>query len=113
MLAGNRFGELVQILAKRYNHVIVDGPPVLGLADPLEISKTVDGVVFVIQSNRTKMRSIQTSLWRLEGSGARMFGAIVTKLDWRNMSYGYGYGYGYRYNNGYSYGKKKAGAKSV
>jgi len=113
LLAGNRFGELVQILAKRYNHIIVDGPPVLGLADPLEISKTVDGVVFVIQSNRTKMRSIQTSLWRLEGSGARMFGAIVTKLDWRNMSYGYGYGYGYRYNNGYSYGKKKAGAKSV
>jgi len=45
---------------------------------------------------------IQQALGRLETSGARIFGAIVTKLDERNMGYGYGYGYGY----GHSYGEK-------
>jgi hypothetical protein len=36
-------------------------------------------------------------------SGAKLFGAIVTKVGARNQVYGYGYGYGY----GYSYGDEK------
>lgn len=99
LLAGDRFAKLMAVLAKHYDQIIIDGPPVLGLADALELSTAVDGVVFVIQSNGTKVRTLQTSLARLESSGARIFGAIVTKLDWRNSAYGYGYGYGYGNKN--------------
>lgn len=102
LLAGLRMKTLLEKLSNAYDHIIVDGPPVLGLADALEISSAVDGIVFVIESNRGKVRAIQQALGRLETSGARIFGAIVTKLDERNMGYGYGYGYGY----GHSYGEK-------
>ena len=44
--------------------------------------------------------AIATALMRLRMSGAKLFGAIVTKVGARNQLYGYGYGYGY----GYSYG---------
>tara|TARA_R110000824_G_scaffold217681_5_gene404145 strand:+ start:3144 stop:5288 length:2145 start_codon:yes stop_codon:yes gene_type:complete len=100
LLAGPRMQSLLEKLGATYDHIIVDSPPVLGLADALEIAAVVDGVVFVIEANSGKVRTIQQALGRLESSGARIFGAVVTKLDDRNMSYGYGYGYGY----GHSYG---------
>jgi len=102
LLAGNRLQLLLEQLSTRYDHVIIDSPPVLGLADALEIASVVDGVVFVVEANSGKIRTIQQALSRLETSGARIFGAIVTKLDDRNQTYGYGYGYGY----GHSYGDK-------
>lgn len=102
LLAGQRMDILLEKLSAIYDHIIVDSPPVLGLADALELASAVDGVVFVIEANSGKVRTIQQALGRLETSGARIFGAVVTKLDERNINYGYGYGYGY----GHSYGEK-------
>lgn len=102
LLAGPRMRSLIEQLNNSYDHIIVDGPPVLGLADAVEISSVVEGVVFVIESNRGRVRTIQQALSRLETSGARIFGAVVTRLDKRNAGYGYGYGYGY----GHKYGEK-------
>jgi polysaccharide biosynthesis transport protein len=102
LLAGDRFGELLQTLGAKYDHVIVDAPPVLGLADAPLIASAVSGVVMIIEANRGKVRMIAQALDRLERGGGKVFGAVVTKLDQRNQSYGYGDGYGY----GYSYGQK-------
>jgi len=102
LLAGPRMQALLDKLSTTYDHIIIDSPPVLGLSDALEIAAVVDGVVFVIEANGGKIRAIQQALGRLETSGARIFGAIVTKLDDRNQTYGYGYGYGY----GHNYGEK-------
>lgn len=104
LLAGDRFGDFLRTLGESYDHIIVDAPPVLGLADAPLIASAVDGVVLVIEANRGKMRMVAQSLDRLELGGGKVFGAIVTKLDQRNQTYGYGYGYGY----GYSYGEKAA-----
>ena len=102
LLAGDRFSNFLKSLGETYDHVIVDAPPVLGLADAPLIASAVDGVVYVIEANTGKIRMIAQSLDRLELGGGKVFGAIVTKLDQRNQTYGYGYGYGY----GFSYGEK-------
>lgn len=102
LLDGERFKSLLSQLEKSYDHIIVDSPPILGLADVPLIARIVDGVVVVVEANRGKLRMVAQALERLERGGAKIFGAVVTKLDDRNLSYGYGYGYGY----GYSYGEK-------
>ncbi|WP_160599428.1 GumC family protein [Allopontixanthobacter confluentis] len=104
LLSGDRFAAFLEKLGDAYDHVIIDGPPVLGLADAPLIASGVDGVVMVIEANRGKMRMISQALDRLEAGGGKVFGAVVTKLDKRNESYGYGYGYGY----GHSYGEKNS-----
>jgi polysaccharide biosynthesis transport protein len=104
LLGSDRFGALIELLLKRYDHVLVDSPPLLGLADAPLIARRVEGVVFTIEANSTKNRTIATSLNRLRMSGARLFGALVTKVGAKNQIYGYGYGYGY----GYQYGSDKA-----
>ncbi|MXO91343.1 GumC family protein [Pontixanthobacter aquaemixtae] len=100
LLASDRLKELIAKAQDDYDLVIVDSAPVLGLADALEVSRAVEGVVYIIESNGENIRGIGNALSRLKTADARIFGAIVTKLDDRNSSYGYGNGYGY----GYGYG---------
>ena len=105
LLGSERLDKLVELLKERYDHVLIDSAPLLGLADAPLIARRVEGVVFTIEANSTRTRMIATSLMRLRMSGARVFGAIVTKVSARNQAYGYGYGYGY----GYAYGSKEQG----
>jgi capsular exopolysaccharide synthesis family protein len=100
LLGSERLDMLVATLLTRYDHVLIDSPPLLGLADAPLIARRVEGVLFAIEANSTKRRAIATALMRLRMSGAKLFGAIVTKVGAKNQAYGYGYGYGY----GYAYG---------
>ena len=103
LLGSERLSTLITTLLERYDHVLIDSPPLLGLADAPLIARRVEGVLFTIEANATKNRAIATALTRLRMSGAKLFGAIVTKVGARNQVYGYGYGYGY----GFSYGSDK------
>jgi len=99
LLASPKLPALLRDLTQNYDRVIIDGPPVLGLADAIEISRMMDGVLYVIEANSGPARSIRLALSRLRGASANLIGGMMTKLDERNAAYGYGYGYGY----GYSY----------
>jgi len=105
LLGSERLPMLINMLLSRYDHVLIDSPPLLGLADAPLIARRVEGVLYTIEANATKNRAISTALTRLRMSGAKLFGAIVTKVGARNQVYGYGYGYGY----GYSYGDERRG----
>jgi capsular exopolysaccharide synthesis family protein len=115
LLSSDRFGLVIAKLLERYDHVIVDSPPVLGLADAPLICRAVEGSVFVAEPGRSPLRSIRTALLRLKFIGSRIFGVIITKIDINRQHYGYSYGYGYgygkygygQYGHGYSYGTNK------
>lgn len=100
LLGSDRFDVLLRILAERFDHVIIDSPPLLGLADAPLIARRVEGVLFTIEANSTKSRVVASSLERLRMAGAKVFGAVVTKIGAKNQAYGYGYGYGYSYGPG-------------
>lgn len=100
LLGSDRLDTLVEYLLQRFDHILIDSPPLLGLADAPLIARRVEGVLFTIEANSTKTRAIATALTRLRMSGAKLFGAIVTKVGARNQLYGYGYGYGYGYRYG-------------
>lgn len=104
LLATGRFSKLLAELEGTYDKVIIDGPPVLGLADSPLIAAAGDGVVLLAEANGPSVRSIASALERLRQGKARIFGGAVTKLDDRNAAYGYGGGYGY----GYGYGSEAA-----
>lgn len=99
LLASPKLPALLRDLEARYDTVIVDGPPVLGLADAVELTRMVDGVVYVIEANSGPIRSIRRALSRLRGASANILGGFLTKLDERNSGYGYGYSYGYGYGH--------------
>ncbi|WP_252259371.1 GumC family protein [Erythrobacter aurantius] len=102
LFSTRRFGELITELKRQFDIVVVDAPPMLGLADVPLISNSVDGIIYTIESNGVQMRGIRNSIERLRIVNAHVFGALVTKYEQQGRSgFGYGYGYGYGYDYGY------------
>lgn len=97
LLSSGRADTLMTQIAASYDYVIIDAPPMLGLADSPLLAQIVDGVVFVVEADGVPVRGIRTALERLRGGKAHLLGVILTKLKKQQASYGYGYGYGDRY----------------
>lgn len=97
LLASDRFAQMLTELRERFDHVVIDAPPVMGLADAPIVGGHVEGMIFVIQSHATHQNMVRVALERLEIANVTVFGAVMTKYNPGNGHYGYGYGYGYEY----------------
>lgn len=97
LLTGNRLSLLIERLLKSYDHVVIDSPPVMGLADAPLIASRVEGVIFAVESHGIRSSMVRTALSRLTSAHARIIGGVLTKFEARKAHYGYGYDYGYSY----------------
>ena len=105
LLAGPKLGLLLATAAESFDMVIIDGPPIMGLADVPILSSAVDGTVIVIESGKTRRAVVRDALKRLHFARARVLGVVLGKYQAKHAaSYGYGYGYGYGHGYGYGYG---------
>ncbi|MGA8172799.1 MAG: polysaccharide biosynthesis tyrosine autokinase [Methylocystis sp.] len=101
LLVGSRLLTLLTRGLEVFDLVVIDGPPVLGLADAPLLSAAVNATVFVLAAGQTRIGPVRIALKRLETSRTPIIGAVVTKFDAKTATYGYDYGYGY----GYGYGQ--------
>ena len=99
LLASPRFASVLAEAAGTFDLVVLDGPPILGLADAPLLATTVEGTLMVVESGRTRTRAAVEAHNRLRTSGSHVVGAILTRYQ-AQASYGYGYGYGYGQNQG-------------
>jgi succinoglycan biosynthesis transport protein ExoP len=101
LIASARFASLLADAATTFDHVVIDGPPILGLADSPLLSTMVQATLMVVEAGRTRTRAVVEAQNRLRTAGSHLIGAILTRYQ-AQASYGYGYGYGqnkdqYRY----------------
>jgi capsular exopolysaccharide synthesis family protein len=106
LLIGPRLIGLVKDATEHFDIVILDGPPVMGLADAPLIASVASGALLAIEAGRTSRAQAQAALKRLRVANAHMLGAVLTKFDAKKTTYGYGYAYAYEYD--YQYGRKHA-----
>lgn len=99
LLSSEALKQILERCSKEYSLVLIDSPPVLGLADAVILSNVVDGTVFVMEANRIRFNKANAALRRLLANGANPLGVILTKYraleagdDYRDQ-YGY-YQYG-------------------
>jgi Mrp family chromosome partitioning ATPase len=74
-------GELIRESMERFRFVLIDGPPVIPFVDATLLAGVVDGVVFIIESNRTRAQVVDHALDKLGGAGARILGTILNKRE--------------------------------
>jgi capsular exopolysaccharide synthesis family protein len=97
LLTGDRLSRLLRELTAKFDHVIIDAPPVMGLADTPIIGSVTEGLVFVVESHQTQTTMARVALSRLRSSNGRLLGALLTKFEMQKADYGYAYEYGYGY----------------
>ena len=106
LLIGPRLVAMIKEATEHFDIVLLDGPPVMGLADAPLIASVASGAVLTIEAGRTSRAQARAAIKRLRLGNARLFGAILTKFDSRKTAYGYGYAYAYDYEYDYQYGRK-------
>jgi capsular exopolysaccharide synthesis family protein len=107
LLIGPRLVAFTKEATEHFDIVILDGPPVMGLADSPLIASVATGCVLTIEAGRTSRAQARAAIKRLRVGDARLFGAILTKFDSRKTAYGYGYAYAYDYEYNYAYGRRE------
>lgn len=91
LLAGPKLVSLLMTGAEKYDQVIIDGPPVLGIADAPIMANIAAGTLLIVQSGATRISTAQSAIKRLRGTRARLIGALLTQYDSRSSGYGYTY----------------------
>jgi capsular exopolysaccharide synthesis family protein len=89
LLGSAKMMSLLSTAKEKFDQVIVDGPPVLGLADALLLGNLVDGTLFVVAAGNTRRTFAQGAIKRLRTGQTRILGGMLTKFD--NRSHGYDY----------------------
>ena len=91
LLSTARLGEVITRAKARYDHVLIDGPPVLGLSDALIIASNVDATVFAIESGAWRPSQARDMIRRLSQNARSLVGLVLTKFDARGVGYEYYY----------------------
>lgn len=90
--------KLMRLLEKAasvgISHVVVDGPPVLGIADSIVLGNQIQDTLFIVRAGSTRKANIRDALRRLRLSGISPRGAVLTFAQARTLQ-GYGAYYGY------------------
>ena len=89
LLSTPRFEIILREATHQFDRVIVDGPPVLGLADATLLATIVGSVAMVVESGKTRTRAARDALERLRLGGAHVLGAILTKSVEEAAAYSY------------------------
>ncbi|HEV7159044.1 MAG TPA: polysaccharide biosynthesis tyrosine autokinase [Caulobacteraceae bacterium] len=103
LLAGGKMVSLLKAARDHFDLVVVDAPPVMGLADAPQLASIAEGVLMVVEANATKRDIARNSMRRLRAVNARLLGALFTKFDIKKAGYAYGYAYSYGYGRGYGF----------
>jgi Mrp family chromosome partitioning ATPase len=93
LLDSHVFPKLMDELRQRFQRIIIDTPPVLGLSETSIIQRCADGVVLVIWSEYTAMRNVKTAIQMLQTNGAKFSGFILNRLDFAALTNRYRYFY--------------------
>ena len=107
LLGGARVQAFLKEAHAAFDVIIIDAPPVLGLADAPLIASQVDGTVFIVESRGTRRGQARGAIRRLGMSNANLLGAVLTKLNVKTVGYG-GYDYAYDYQYGMDKHRPKA-----
>ncbi len=96
LLCSLKMESLVQQLRGKFDHIVLDSPPVLPITDATILSSLADGIIVVVECEGTTRAALSRACRVIEHSGGKILGTVLNKVDTRRDGY-----YGYRYYHGY------------
>lgn len=80
LLGSERFTELLDLLRQEFDYVLMDSSPVQVVSDPAILSSRADGVLLIIDPQKTSKDAIQQTMRSLEIVGASILGTVMNKV---------------------------------
>ncbi len=103
ILGSKRMKDLIAFVRQRFDHIILDAPPLQLFSDSLVMSQISDGVILVVSGGSTPRPLVRKSVESLQTAKANILGVVLNKVDITKNS---GYYY-YSKNYAHYYSSKK------
>lgn len=107
LLNSQAFADTLSAVSERYDHIVIDSPPIMPITDARILGAMCDVTIMVLRAEKSNRRTAQQACDAVMGLGGRILGAVVNAVPRRKDRYYYG---GYRYYRyGYRYGYRGTG----
>lgn len=90
LIGSTRMEKILEVAIARYDHVIIDGAPVLGFADALILTNLATATLLVIQAEYTPKTAIKNTLQRLKQANSTPIGVLLTQVNMQKANEQYG-----------------------
>jgi succinoglycan biosynthesis transport protein ExoP len=80
VISSERMRQLLQTLSERYDHILIDSPPLMHVTDPVILSTLVDGVILVVHGGKSSRDVVRQSRQMLSAVGANVFGVVLNNV---------------------------------
>jgi capsular exopolysaccharide synthesis family protein len=87
LISSDRMKNLLEMLTERYDHILIDSPPLIHVTDPVILSALVDGVILVVHGGKSTRAVAQRARQELTTVGAKVFGVVLNNVDVRREGY--------------------------
>ena len=97
LLSSAQFKNVLEQLSEKFDHVIIDTPPILAVTDGIIISQYTGVNLVIARYAKTQMKELELTINRFEQAGVKVNGFILNDIQREAGGYGYGYNYAYAY----------------
>lgn len=102
LLASENNKKLLNKLKNKYDLIIMDCAPVIGLSDSIILATMSDINILTISAKKTKMESLERAKKQFEQANAKIDGVILNKASMETNGYYYNYYFSNEYYNNQS-----------
>jgi polysaccharide biosynthesis transport protein len=111
LLNSQGFADILDKLAADFDHVVIDSPPVMAVADARILAASVDLTLLVLRAEKSTRKASEHALESLIGVGANVLGCVVNDVP--RGKHGNGYYGAYGYYSYYGEGQRGKGRKAI
>ncbi len=111
ILNSQTFADLLQDLSSRYDHVLLDSPPIMPVTDARILAASCDATVLALRAEKTTRKGAVYARDVLHSVGSAILGVVVNDVPRRRGIYGYYYSDAEMYQ--YGYGHRRTSVTSV
>lgn len=91
LLSSVRMKNFVMDMKTKFDHIIIDTPPIISVTDSGILGAQADGVLLVIQAGRTQRGIIKRATELLQQAHSKIIGHILTNIEYHLPEYIYRY----------------------
>lgn len=97
LLAGKAFDDLVRELARRFNRVVIDSPPLASVSDTLTLIRAAQYVCLVVRPEKTPKKAIARCAYLIDKAGGKLAGFFLNRVKLKGGASRQYYYYGSKY----------------